>query len=212
MPTDLPLRCSCGALRGIVRGISPDRGNRLVCYCNDCQSFAYFLGNADTLLDSRGGTDIFQTSPARIEITHGAEQLACMSLRPGGLMRWYSSCCRTAIGNTLARGRAPFIGLILGGLPKQAGGDAFGPVRRRVFARYARTRVTSADASDGTSLAGAWRLLWVMLSARLRGDQRRSPFFDPKSGDPVATPRVLSAMELEAVEEARDAYRQREDE
>ncbi len=82
MPTDLPIRCSCGALRGIARGVSAKRGNRIVCYCDDCQSFAYFLEHPDRILDSHGGTDIFQMSPARLEISEGADQLVCMRLTP----------------------------------------------------------------------------------------------------------------------------------
>ncbi len=68
MPTTLPIRCSCAALRGTALGVSANRGNRVVCYCDDCQSFAYFLGRADQILDAHGGTDIFQTSPARLEM------------------------------------------------------------------------------------------------------------------------------------------------
>lgn len=50
-PVDLPLRCSCGALRGVLRGMSPARGNRVVCYCRDCQAFAHFL-DRDEILDA----------------------------------------------------------------------------------------------------------------------------------------------------------------
>ena len=41
---DLPLRCDCGAWRGVLRSVEPGRGNRCVCYCDDCQSFAYSPG------------------------------------------------------------------------------------------------------------------------------------------------------------------------
>ena len=64
---DVPIRCGCGALRGMLRSVTPSSGNRCVCYCDDCQSFAYYLGRADTILDARGGTDIFQTASGRIE-------------------------------------------------------------------------------------------------------------------------------------------------
>ena len=46
--SDLPIRCTCGALRGVLREPSRDTGNRCVCYCDDCQSFAYFLERADS--------------------------------------------------------------------------------------------------------------------------------------------------------------------
>ena len=112
MTADLPIRCSCGALRGVARGVSPSRGNRVICYCADCQSFAHFLGRATEILDRSGGTDIFQTSPARIEITQGRERLASMRLTPKGLLRWYADCCKTPIGNTAITREIPFVGLI----------------------------------------------------------------------------------------------------
>jgi hypothetical protein len=61
-PTEVPLRCSCGVVRGAARGVSGANGNRLICYCDDCQSFAHFLGPAQPILDSHGGTEIFQMS------------------------------------------------------------------------------------------------------------------------------------------------------
>ena len=42
MQADLPIRCACGAVAGVLRAVSSRRGNRLVCYCDDCQSFAHF--------------------------------------------------------------------------------------------------------------------------------------------------------------------------
>ncbi|HKA15470.1 MAG TPA: hypothetical protein VKH41_10675 [Myxococcota bacterium] len=42
------------------------------------------------------------------------------------------------------------------------------------------------------------RVLWIGAAARLRGDHRRSPFFDA-TGTPASSPRVLTAPELAAV-------------
>jgi hypothetical protein len=206
MPADLTIPCSCGAFVAAVRGVSARRGNRLLCYCNDCQSFGHFLGRVDAPLDPHGGADIYQTSPAGIEIEQGADRLACMRLRPGGLTRWYTSCCKSPVGNTMGSDKLPFVGLILGSVDEEARNAAVGPVRQRVFARYAKGELAASGASDGVSLAGAARLLWLIGSARLRGDRRRSPFFEPESGRPVATALVLSKAELQRVEAARDAY------
>jgi len=205
MPTDLPIECRCGALRGTLRDISPRRGNRLVCYCNDCQSFAHFLGNADEILDTHGGTDIFQTSPARLEFTQGAEALACVRLRKGGLLRWYAACCNTPVGNTMASSGAPFVGLIHGGLTGSERELALGPIRGGVQAGSAKGDRASLDAYDRALNPLMFRFLRVLLAARLRGDHRRSPFFDPESGARRAKPKVLSEEELRAVETARDA-------
>jgi hypothetical protein len=91
MTVDVPIRCSCGALRGFARGVSRNNGRRLACYCDDCQSFAHFLGRADDVLDAHGGTDVFSMTLAHLEITEGADQLACVRLTAGGMFRWYTA-------------------------------------------------------------------------------------------------------------------------
>src|SRR5688500_7644860 len=143
MPADLPVRCSCGALRAVARGVSARRGNHVVCYCDDCQSFAHFLERAGETLDAHGGTEIFHTSPARLEFTSGAARLACMRLTPNGMLRWYASCCRTPIGNTLPTPRIPFVGLIVRCIERSDGrslDEALGPIRARGHARFAKNR------------------------------------------------------------------------
>ena len=41
--SEVPLRCRCGALRGVASEVAPTTGLRLVCYCKDCQAFARYL-------------------------------------------------------------------------------------------------------------------------------------------------------------------------
>jgi hypothetical protein len=38
-----------------------------------------------------------------------------------------------------------------------------------------------------------------MLGWRLRGDHKRSPFFDSSTGSPIAAPRVLTKAERDAL-------------
>ena len=85
-----PLQCTCGTLKGYVS--HPERVNRAVCYCTDCQAFAHFLGLAHVILDAKGGTDVIQTVPANVTFTEGQHVLACMRLSPKGLLRWYARC------------------------------------------------------------------------------------------------------------------------
>ncbi len=203
MATDLTIRCACGALTGVARGLSPKAGNRLACYCDDCQAFARFLGRADTVLDPCGGTDVFQTSPARVAFGCGADRLACVRLTPKGLLRWYADCCRTPIGNTPARPGLPFVGLVhacLGaatdGTPRDA---VLGPVRGQVFLRFARGDVRTLGPVKGGVLRHVPRVAKVIVGARLRGDHKRTPFFDPATGAPAVTPLVLGEAERAAV-------------
>ena len=197
---DVPLRCGCGAFRGVLRSISPRNGNRCICYCDDCQAFANFLERPETTLDPHGGTDIFQTSQARLEITAGRENLACIQLRSGSkLVRWYASCCRTPIGNTPAEHRIPFVGVIHSCLDFGALGSSadavLGPVRGTFFRRFARG--DRAELPRGRSVLLILRLVRLVLVARLRRDQLHSPFFEP-SGEPRVAAHVLSADELRA--------------
>jgi hypothetical protein len=211
MPHDLPLRCTCGRLRGVARGISASRGNRLLCYCGDCQSFAHFLGRADEILDANGGSDIFQMSPARLVIREGADQLACMRLTPKGLLRWYARCCRTPIGNTLATPNVPFVGWIQlhgdAGPDGRARDEALGPVRARVNVGSARGERSPLGSGGRSTLPVLLRFARIVLSALLRGDHKASPFFDPRTSAARAVPRILSEQELRDVEQARDAAR-----
>jgi hypothetical protein len=204
IPTDLPIRCTCGTLRGIVHGVSGRSGNRVVCYCDACQTFANVLGKSDSTLDAQGGTDVFQMSPARLKLTQGREHLACLRLTASGPLRWYTDCCRTPIGNTLATSRVPLVGLIhscmdTGGSPLD---EWLGPVRARVYYRFARHELDPApsaefrrrppNAHDGIPWSQFVRVASKILVWRLRGDQKRSPFFDVRTGEPVAVARVLS--------------------
>jgi hypothetical protein len=204
--TAVEVGCDCGAVRGEAR-ITPETGNHLVCYCDDCQSFAHFLRRAGDVLDAHGGTEIFQMSPARLSITEGRDRLACLRLRPDGLLRWYADCCRSPLGNTHASGKVPFVGLFCCavGPPSADVEAALGPVRARVNARFAQGDVTESEAAPRWSLPMILRFARIVLGAWLRGDRRRSPFFDPRTGAPVALARVLTDAELSEVEAARDA-------
>ena len=204
---DLPLRCGCGAWRGVLRSVAPGRGNRCVCYCDDCQSFAFYLGRADSILDAHGGTDIFQTSPARLEITSGHEHFACMRLRPRSrVVRWFASCCRTPIGNTPAEAGVPLVGVIHSCMDLEATGHSadalLGPVRGSAFPRFSRGEPAQLPKKLG--VLHILRMVGIILAARLRREQRRSPFFHA-DGKLKMMPHVLSAEDLQAIETTRDA-------
>ncbi len=208
-PTDIPIRCSCGAVRGRLRDASPESGNRCVCYCDDCQSFAHFLERADEVLDDNGGTDIFQTSSGQLEFDEGMEQLACVRLTESGMFRWYAACCRTAIGNTPGTRQVPFVGLIHSCVDHATGGrsldEAVGPIRMRGFARFAKGGRSKLDAHAGAPLPMGPRVTEILREALQRGDQNRSPFFKASADEPCVSPRILTQVELRDVVAARDA-------
>lgn len=198
---DLTVRCTCGAVQGVARGISPAAGNHAVCYCDDCQAFAHFLGRAAEILDPQGGTEVFQLSPAALLITAGAERLACMRLSDRGLCRWYAGCCNTPIGNTMHTSQVPFVGLVHLCMQRPAEDPALqralGPIQVRSFRRFAKGDAAALPADKVPMPLMVLRLLGSMLKWRLRGDHRRSPFFEPRTGKPIASPRVLGTIERE---------------
>jgi hypothetical protein len=188
-------RCRCGKLVGEVAGGSVV--NRGVCYCKDCQAFAYFLGAPERILDARGGTDIVQTSPQAVTFTAGRENLACMRLTPRGLMRWYAACCNTAVCNTAPDYRLSFVGLIHDGLANSAQtlDASFGPASMRVNTQSAAGEPKPRSAGVFVAVV---RLGGMMLRARVTGAYRHTPFFSA-DGVPIAQPKVLSVDELRAV-------------
>jgi hypothetical protein len=191
-----PLRCRCGTLKGSVS--HPEKVNRGVCYCRDCQAYAHFLGKTEDILDELGGTDVVATLAQYVTFTQGAEALACMSLTDNGLLRWYASCCNTPIGNTQRNFKVSFVGLVHTCLedPSKTLDSSFGPVRMRVNTKNAKGRAESMPLSTVTSVL---RFLASVIRARLDGSYKLTPFFDSHRGTPVLTPKVLSISERERV-------------
>ncbi len=209
MATDLPVSCACGKLKGIAKGVAPKSGNHIICYCKDCQLFQHFLGTADAVLDAHGGTRIFQMSPGRFEITSGSEHLKCMRLSPDGIVRWYAGCCNTPLGNTVATPKMPFVGVVTQCLPDvdaEQPERALGPLKHGVNGRSALGDRESLDAHDSIPFSMLLDFMVKMLRWRLRGDHKRTPFFDAGSGELSAAPNVLSDAELEALKEQRAAF------
>ena len=191
-----PIQCQCGCLKGEL--LNPKLTHRVKCYCRDCQAFAHFLGKSNDILDEQGGTDIVQTQPKNLIFSQGYEHLACMKLSKTGLIRWYASCCNTPIGNTLPNHKLPFIGLVhncleVGDRPLD---EVFGKITCYVNTESARQE--PKPKTRGLLLTIA-KNLTAVLRARLNGDYRQNLFFERDSGAPIATPKVLTTQENEAV-------------
>jgi hypothetical protein len=185
-----PLRCRCGTLQGHVRVART--ATRALCYCRDCQAYARFLGG--DLLDGAGGTEVVATQPANVRFDAGLESLACLSLSPRGILRWYAQCCRTPIGNTPRDPRIAYVGLVqacLGDEPARRA--SFGPVRLAVNRSSARGHAAAAPRIHAA--IALCNLGTSLLAARVSGRYRQTPFFDAASGEPVRKPHVLSPAE-----------------
>jgi hypothetical protein len=200
VPLDLPLSCRCGRVRGLASEVSPSAGFRLVCYCKDCQAFARYVGGPD-VLDAAGGTDIFQMPTGRVTLTAGTDAVRCLRLSDKGILRWYTECCRTPIGNTVGP-RFPMIGMIHSFMDHAVGGhsrdEALGPPLCRIYERSA-VGPLPPDAPPSASLAAFAGRAFAVLGWWWRGLNRPNPFFDGQTGAPLAAPRVLTPTERAAL-------------
>lgn len=195
------LQCTCGKVRGEI--LQPRRAMRAVCYCRDCQTYAHLLGRARQVLDPIGGTDVIATAASNVAITAGREHLACVSLSPGGLLRWYAACCGTPVANTPRDWKLPYVGVVHTCLrhpdPLER---TFAQVEMRVNTRSAHGAVPR-----DTKLAGKLRFLGMVMrltGMRLTGAYKSTPLFSVK-GEPLVTPRVAAREEVEAARRAAAA-------
>ena len=185
------LKCQCGAVTGVASDITPESGNRVVCCCDDCQRFAGYLNRESDVLDEFGGTDIYQTSQAQVNVTRGAEQLRCVRLSKKGLIRWYTDCCKTPIGNTMSAG-VPFIGVVHSFMDLENDRDnTLGPVRAYVQVKHATGEHTYPHSADKFPLGITLRIASKMLVWKITGKSKPSAFFDD-NGKPVSSPTVVS--------------------
>lgn len=187
---DHPLRCACGKLRGHLVPVRSAR--RAACYCRDCRAYARHLGHAG-VLDDKGGTEVVALHPRHVHFAD-TSTLACLSLRKGGLLRWYASCCGTPIANTPRDPKVAYAGVIHSclepGPPSLA--ESFG---RKVVAVNTASALGTVEASS-LAMAGAVVHLGAMiLGARLAGSYRDNPFF--RDGRPILKATVLTDDERE---------------
>jgi hypothetical protein len=186
---DVPVRCSCGRVRGIAKDVGPRTVNRAVCYCHDCRAYVHWL-ERDDLLDARGGTEIIQLARARLEIADGADQLRCVRLSPRGLHRWYAQCCRAPLGNTIPW--LPFVGVARSAFDLPAADDA------ATFGQLMASQVTSAvggrPTGAGLTVRGIAHVISLLATWAVRGLGHPTPFVD-RANRPTVTPQVLTASE-----------------
>ncbi len=194
---DAELRCRCGEVHGHVKNASSKTGNRIACYCDDCQAFAHHLHRAD-VLDAHGGTDIVQVAPASLSFARGVDRIAGLRLAPKGLYRWYASCCNTPLGNMLSPA-VPFIGIAAQAfdVDAQTADGVFGKPVGAILGTYA-----IGEPPPGSTRLNPWFILGVIrtiLGWRLRGLGWPHPFFDRATRAAIYPITVLTYEQREAL-------------
>lgn len=186
-------------MRGKALGMSADTSARIICYCRDCQAFARYLGTPD-ILDAHGGSEVIQLTQSQLRIETGLDKLACVRLSETGLARFYASCCRTPIGNTMARARSPFFGVIQPFLQPPAGGSldqALGPVRLYLQTKSASSPVPPHPDAPSAFLGFA-HVAAVIFKGMFRGAHKPSVLFTP-DGKLSVTPEILGPERHQAL-------------
>lgn len=200
--SELKLSCDCGAVTGKIVNASGSSGNRVVCCCSDCQAFARYLKTEDKILDSFGGTQLYQTSQSQVRITTGENQLQCVRLAPKGLARWHTLCCNTAVANTL-NAKMPFAGIISSfwhtnsstndsSTKNSAADEILGPVLAFVQTQHAIGNPDYPKHSAKFPLSFTLRVIPQMLAWKLRGKHQPSVFYN-SNGKPVTKPIIINA-------------------
>ncbi len=198
MKSDVELECKCGALHGLCRDVSADTVNRVICLCADCQTFAHHLGRGD-LLDASGGSDIIQVAPNSVTFDRGTDRIAALKLGPKGPYRWYATCCKTPLGNTIEPS-VPFIGIV-----HELFREARDPERRTAIFGPPRAALHGKSAvgepPPGSTKANVGFLLHtigVILGWKLRGKAWPHPYFNLATGKPRYPVTILSREERDA--------------
>jgi len=190
--TTIDLKCQCGQVTGTASNITPSSGNRVVCCCSSCQSFARHLKRESDTLDSFGGTDILQMSQSQISISQGQDKLQSMRLSRKGLLRWYTSCCNTPVANTISASM-PFAGVIHTFLDVPDRDSILGPVKAYVQTQDAQGEPDYPKHSAKFPIGITLSIMRKMLVWKIQGKQKPSVFFGD-DGRPVLKPTILDEI------------------
>ena len=197
MATEMNIACHCGAVQGRLSGA---RGVRLRCYCSDCRGAAHHLGVAERALDADGSAAIYVTTAGALRIDAAQDQLAALRCTPKGPLRWYARCCNTPIANTLADPGLPF--LSVAGACWADRDEADRVLGERTTGIFGKDIKATVDAHAGTPPWIVAGIIGRVALARLRGEQRRSPFRQPDSGEPIGPVELLSREQRQAAHAA----------
>lgn len=192
----MEIQCECGKFRAELTQFPKNTPGRLLCYCDDCQSFMHYLNRAD-LLDSNGGTEIIPVYPSDFKILQGQEQLKCTRLVPDGMFRYSTKCCNTPIANTDEK--RPWVGthrrVFVAKDPKKLD-EIFQQVRASIMGKYGHG-ILPPGTPKKFNFKGFLSVMPFLLNGILKGRKRPSPFFENEKS--IAPPYILSDDEYKKV-------------
>lgn len=186
----IELSCRCGEVRGAVEPASPSLSTRIVCYCDDCQAYAHYIGRAD-LLDANGGTDLVLIPAAALQFTQGADRIVGARMSAKGPYRWRAGCCGSPLGNTVTPA-LPFVSFPTSAFRADAVAPAFGAQRAAILGQFA-----VGDVPKGFPLRLKLKIVLQVLGWRLAGRTWPHPFFARETGRPLFPVTAVTAAERE---------------
>lgn len=177
MNTSVALECQCGQVSGHVE-VCQKEFFHIKCLCSDCQEFAARLNRENDLLDGHGGTELFQTYPAHVKITQGADKITMMRLSPKGLQRHHTTCCNTPVGNMVDDPKLPFIGIpvtFLKFASDEEKDKVLGPISLMAFGKDAKNGKPSG-AADKFPLSAWPKMILFMIKGYFKKKFEPRPY------------------------------------
>ena len=173
--------CACGAVSGRGDPCTRHSGTHVQCFCTDCRRADLHLDQPDP---ANSGVGLFITTADTVSFATGTDQFACFQLSRSGPLRWYAACCTTPLFNTSPKRQFPFVAVHVGRLVDR---DVLGPVKLRTF----RPSGNGRSRHSGNPIA-FFQVVGRVLSARVTGRWRKTPFFDKVSGRPIIAPQRVT--------------------
>ncbi len=179
-PRDVVFSCSCGTIKGVLRGVSPAAGTHAECYCSDCRAAEVYTGQPDP---SPAPVGLFQTTPDLVSFTQGYEKLAVFSFGRKNLLRWHASCCGSILFNTVRNPKIAFASIRTNLLQDTA---AIGPSVASAF-------IPTPSGKPKHKGLGRFVMQAVprITAARLSGRWKQTPFFDLETLEPVRPVQIV---------------------
>lgn len=185
----MKISCDCGSFVATLNSFPKNTPGRLVCYCDDCQSYLKKLARID-VLDEYGGTEIIPVYPKEIEIIQGLDKLKCYRLTEHGIYRWATSCCNSPIANTSPG--FPWAGILHTAYTSHnpTALSELGEIKSRIYGKYALDGAPF-KISKKISFRDMLVVMPFIVKGKVLGMHKNSPFFGSDNTTPICVPEIL---------------------
>ncbi len=183
----MKISCDCGTFVAKLKAFPKHTPGRLVCYCDDCQTFVEKIQRTD-VLDAYGGTEVIPVYPKEIEIIQGIDALKCYRLSDKGVYRWVTACCNSPILNT--RPGFPWAGIFNTTYKDPAALSALGNVKARIYGKYALDGAPF-KISEKIAFRDMLVVMPFLIKGKILGMDKKSPLFGSDNKTPIVQPEIL---------------------